>query len=125
MEREQEKEILENIMRCKFEQNANLRKKLVMDTCTKFYEMTNDKYWGTGTRITAEMKTVEVESLVGKNTTGEILNVLKEEFSQWDESWSDCSSFDWESREKHPAEHNNTPGELELEATGASASLEE
>lgn len=71
--KEQEKEILESIMRCKFEQNPRLRRKLVIDTCTNFYEMTNNKFWGTVARITADMKTVEVVNLTGKNTTGEIL----------------------------------------------------
>lgn len=122
--KENEQSVLEEIMRAKFEQNDRLRRKLVLDTCTKYYEMTNDRFWGTGARITSDVKTVDTSELQGKNITGEILNKLKEEFMQWDDSWSESSSINWIATEQ-PIDTVTPDGKRKVDQSETTGTVEE
>lgn len=51
------------------------------DTHDKFYEMTTDRYWATGQRLTADATEIDPSQFTGKNRMGEILTSLKRELA--------------------------------------------
>lgn len=71
--------IMEEIMREKFTQNPDLMERLISSTYSDFYEMTTDRKWGTGIKITGN-RPIDPRLFKGDNVTGHILRKLKEEF---------------------------------------------
>lgn len=74
-------ELMEELIRAKFNQNPKLRYLLECDNHSEFYEMTADKRWATGVRIKAGVKTYEQKEFKGLNLVGLILTKIKKEFS--------------------------------------------
>lgn len=103
----EEEQIMEELIRKKFQQNERLRKKLLGDGYSDYYEMTADKRWATGTRIQASTNTVDTKSLKGTNLQGQIVKRIKDELlriygdpipirriSQSTENQADCAGTD-------------------------------
>ena len=68
--------VMKAIVEAKFNQNEEMKKKLV-DTKEKVLcEGTGDKFWGCGTSI-SQAQTVKVKKLQGKNTLGNILMAVR------------------------------------------------
>lgn len=64
---------------------------------TAFYEMTSDKHWATGVRITSETTTLKVEELTGNNCVGLLISKIKKELMEEEDdsdSQSDQSDLD-------------------------------
>lgn len=76
-----EEQIMEELIRNKFQQNEKLRKKLLGDRYSSYYEMTHDTRWATRTRITASTDKIDVASLKGDNLQGQIVTRIKSELA--------------------------------------------
>lgn len=72
-----EEEIMRDLIAIKFQQNEKLRTRLLEDGYKSYYEMTLDKKWATGCRITPATKAIDKASLKGDNLTGRIVSEVK------------------------------------------------
>lgn len=72
-------EVMEKIIRAKFQQSSYHRGKLERDTHTGFFEMTSDRKWATGVRLTNKTKSISEKDLTGRNIVGQILSKIKKE----------------------------------------------
>lgn len=70
---------MEKLIRAKFEQNDKFKRLLKDSEYTHYYEMTADKKWASGTKITHATKTVDASELTGKNVVGNIIAQIKKE----------------------------------------------
>lgn len=68
-----EVKVLKDIVKCKFEQNPSIRRRLLTSSFTKFYEMTTSLKWGTGTGSINFNKPLIEETLKGEKHLGQIL----------------------------------------------------
>lgn len=78
---ENSEDLMEELIRAKFEQNPKLRHLLISDKHSEFYEMTADRRWATGVRIKAADKSFDQEKFKGSNLVGLILTKIKKEIS--------------------------------------------
>lgn len=70
--------LMDELIQLKFDQNPDLKDKLMELPHRKFYEMTRDKLWATGRRITKTDRVIEVTSLEGgKNVVGKAITRVK------------------------------------------------
>lgn len=76
--KQQADQLMNDLIQAKFDQNENLREKLLDVPYRKFYEMTGNRLWARGRRINKTDQKINVESLKGgKNLVGQALNRVK------------------------------------------------
>lgn len=69
---------MKDLIQAKFDQNQNLREKLLDVPYRKFYEMTGDRLWATGRRINKADKKIDTDELKsGKNLVGHAIARVK------------------------------------------------
>lgn len=73
---------METLIQEKFKKNAHLQRKLESDPHTGFFELTSDKKWASGVRLTAGTKTISEKNLTGKNFVGLIIGKIKAELGE-------------------------------------------
>lgn len=71
--------MMKELIKEKFLQNERLRDKLVYDGYSSYYEMTTDKKWATGVRLSNDGKLVNKALLTGGNKTGLLVAEVKSE----------------------------------------------
>lgn len=80
--KQQQEQIMEELIREKFTQNPRLRELLKYDDHDNYYEMTVDRLWATGIKLKHGVKTVDRKSLKGVNRVEVILTQIKSELVQ-------------------------------------------
>lgn len=74
----QSEQLMNDLIQAKFDQDPNLREKLLDVPYRKFYEMTGDRLWATGRRISKTDKLIDVADLkAGKNLVGQAITRVK------------------------------------------------
>lgn len=74
-----EEQLMEELIRAKFNQNPRHKALLLESEYENYFEMTADRKWATGVRLTQSMPAVDPKTLRGKNVVGSILSKIKRE----------------------------------------------
>lgn len=77
---QQDEGVLEKLVRAKFEQNQELKFKLVESRYVTYYEMTKDKRWATGVKIPNDDHKLDPKNFNGKNKAGLLITRLRKEY---------------------------------------------
>ena len=72
---------MKEILEAKFNQNEEIKRKLVDTGNKKLLEGTSDKYWGCGLPI-AKYKSLNPKSITGKNVLGQMLSEIRKKISK-------------------------------------------
>lgn len=79
----QSEQLMKDLIQAKFDQNPNLRERLLDVPYRNFFEMTGDRVWATGRRISKADVRIDPEDLkVGKNLVGRAITRTKNGFIQ-------------------------------------------